>query len=180
MFTGALRVKLNQSASISPPVHRSTDMVYSRHLEGQNPILLIAIRRDDQKLRLCRALSRIWNAPDFHIKCDTGAAIAHLIERALKKQKLSLDIMIIDLEDCSSDAKVMLDTVHSISGLRHTPVITLVDDATADMRDRIYDAGADLVVAWEHLESRIGDIAGLAIDNWLNTDPLEDDELLTG
>lgn len=155
-------------------------MVYSRHLPEQNPLLLIAIEREDQTLRLCRALSRVWDTPDFHIKNDTGAAIAYLIERTLKKQKLRPDSMIIDLEDCSSDAKVMIDTVHSVSGLRHTPVITLVDDATADIRDKIYDAGADLVVAWEHLESRIGDIAGLAIDNWLNTEPLDDDKLLTG
>ena len=155
-------------------------MVYSRHLAGQNPSLLIAIKREDQILRLCRALSRVWDTPDFHIKCDTGAAIAYLIERALKKQELRPDIMINDLEDCSSDAKVMIDTAHSVSGLGHTPVITPVDDTTADVRDRIYDSGADLVVAWEHLESRIGDIAGHAIDNWLNTDPLEVDKLLTG
>ena len=64
--------------------------------------------------------------------------------------------------------------------MRNVPVIALIDTASADVRDMIYDAGADFVVAWENLENRIGDIAGLAVDNWLNTDPFEDEELQTG
>ena len=155
-------------------------MPFSRRPAGQNPLLITIIKRDGHKQRLCRAVSRIWDTPEFLIKEDVRSAIGHLIEHSLLGYKIHPDIMIIDLETCSLDAAAQFDTVRSISGLRNVPVIALVDMASADVRDMIYDAGADLVVAWENLESRIGDIAGLAVDNWLNTDPFEDEELQTG
>ena len=146
-------------------------MAYTGHLTGQNPLLFITIKREDQKQQLCQAISRIWESPEFLIKEDIRSVIAHLIEHCLQGQNIHPDILIIDLEICSLDAQALFETVRSITGLRHTPILALVDVACADLRDHMYDAGADLVIAWEHLETRTGDIAGLAVDNWLNTDP---------
>lgn len=155
-------------------------MAYARHLAEHNPLLFITIKRNGHTQRLCRAVSRIWESPEFLIKEDVRSALGHLIEHNLQGHKIRPDIMIIDLETCRLDAQALFHTVRSISGLRHVPVVALIDTASADARDATYDAGADLVVAWEKLESRIGDIAGLAVDNWLNTEPKDGEELQTG
>ncbi len=146
-------------------------MALTNHLMGQNPLLFITIKREDQKQQLCRAIWRIWDSPDFLIKSDVRSVIAHLAEHCLQGQKIHPDILIIDLEICNLDAQALFETVRPISGLRHTPLLAMVDVACLDLRDHIYDAGADLVLAWENLESRMDDVAGLAVDNWLNTDP---------
>ncbi len=155
-------------------------MAYARHLADQNPLLFVTIKRNDHTQRLCRAVSRIWDTPEFQIKEDVGSAIGHLIEQNLQGRKIHPYIMIVDLESCNLDAQALFDTLRSISVLRHVPVVALIDTASADMRDKIYDAGADLVIAWEKLESRTGDIAGLAVDTWLNTEPEQDEKLQTG
>lgn len=155
-------------------------MAYAIHLADQNPLLLVTIKRNDHTQRLCSAVSRIWDTPEFHIKEDVGSAIGHLIEQNLQGHMICPDLMIIDLESCNLDAQALFGTLRSVSGLRRVPVVALIDTASADMRDKIYDAGADLVVAWENLEYRIGDIAGLVVDNWLSTEPVKDEKLQTG
>jgi hypothetical protein len=146
-------------------------MAFSQHNAGQTPLLLITTSRDDHQQRLCGALSRIWETPDFHIQDDVRSVLGHVIGRHLQGHILHTDIGIIDLEKCKMDAPAIFSSIRSISELRYTPVLALVDTSSRDVRDSIYDAGADLVVDWENLEGRIGDIAGLVVDNWLNTDP---------
>lgn len=149
----------------------------TRHLEDQNPLVLVAIQREEHRQRLCRAVSRIWHTPDFLIREDVRSALGHLIGQCLKGHKIRPDIMIIDLEGCRLDTKALFCTIRSVPGLLYAPIIALMDSASTDVRDATYDAGADLVVAWENLESRIGDIAGLAVDSWLNTDPDEAEDV---
>ncbi len=146
-------------------------MAFSRHHASENPLLLVTIRRDDHLQRLCRAVSRIWVTPDFHIQDDVKSTLGHVIVHSLSGHKIRPDIIIIDLENCDVNVGAVFSTIRSVTSLRHTPVLSLVDTASTDVRDMIYDAGTDLVIAWENLDKRIGDIAGLAVDNWLSTEP---------
>ena len=82
-------------------------MALTKHLMGQNPLLFITIKREDQKQQLCRAISRIWDSPDFLIKSDVRSVIAHLAEHCLQGQKIHPDILIIDLEICNLDAQAL-------------------------------------------------------------------------
>ena len=152
-------------------------MVYKQTMPNSNPLLLVAIRREDYRPRLCRALERIWENPEFLIESSVRDAFDFLIEERLKSNRIKPDIFIIDLEDGGCDTGALLETARLAPGLRYAPFIALVDGEDAGLRrDRTYDAGADLVVPWPRLEARIGDIAGLVVDKWLSTEP-DDDEV---
>ncbi len=146
-------------------------MAISRHSADENPLLLISINRVSHQQRLYGAVSRIWDTPEIHIQEDIKSVLGLVIAHSLNGREIRPDIVILDLETYCAESRAIFTTIRSITALRHTPVLALVDTASADVRDMIYDAGADLVVAWENLEHRIGDIAGLAVDNWLNTTP---------
>lgn len=146
-------------------------MAHPRHRADENPQLLICLSRVTHRQQLCGAVSRIWDTPEIHIQDDIRSALNHVIAQSLSGQELRPDIMILDLENGGAASPAMFTTIRSIATLRHTPILALIDTTGEAERDKIYDAGADLVVAWKNLEHRIGDIAGLAIDNWLNTDP---------
>jgi hypothetical protein len=78
--------------------------------------------------------------------------------------------MLIDLEAGERNAYAIINTIRSIPGLQHTPLITLLDGENIELLSQTYDAGANLVIFWDKLEVRTGDIATLVVDNWLSTE----------
>lgn len=145
-----------------------------------NPLLFVTIDRATNKTQLCRALARIWNNPVFYIKPTVRDIVSHVIELSLRGESVRPDLFLIDMESGEKNVSAIIDTIRSISGLRHAPLITLLDGNDIELMHQTYDAGADLVIFWDKLESRTGDIAGLAIDNWLNTEEAEPDRTRTG
>ncbi len=136
---------------------------------NSDPLLLIAIRRDDQRLRLERILSRIWLRPRLLIESNIKGAIAFLDEQSSKGNPVKPDTFIIDLEDGKSNTAALLETARLTPGLRHAPIIALIDGESAAMGEGTCDTGADLVIPWSRLDARIGDIAALVVDSWLDT-----------
>ena len=149
-------------------------MAYKRTQPDSDPLLVITIRRNDKRLQLERALRRIWHQPKFLIEPGVKEVFTFLIENRLSGNPVRPDIFILDLEDGACNTVALLETARLAPGLRHAPFITLVDCDGAAMRDRTYDAGADLVVPWPRLDARLGDIAGIVVGSWLNTEPDED------
>jgi CheY-like chemotaxis protein len=135
-----------------------------------DPLLFVTISNQARKNQLCRALTRIWESPVFFIKATIRETVSHVIEKSLLGETPCPDIILIDLESGEKNANAIIDTIRSISGLRHSPLIALLDGENIELMNQTYDAGADLVVFWDKLESRTGDIAALAIDNWLSTE----------
>lgn len=155
-------------------------MAYKRTQPNSDPLLMITIRRNDQRLQLERALSRIWHQPELLFERSVLDAFSFLVENRLGGNPVKPDIFILDLEDGSCNLAALLETARMAPGLRHLPFIALVDCDSAAMRDRTYDAGADLVVPWPRLDTRIGDIAGLVVGSWLNTEPEEEESRPAG
>ncbi|HDL16956.1 MAG TPA: hypothetical protein ENH27_03850 [Rhizobiales bacterium] len=119
-------------------------------------------------------MSRIWHQPKLLIEPSVREAFTLLVENHLSGNPVRPDIFILDLEDGACNTAVLLETARLAPGLRDAPFIALVDCESAAMRNRTYDAGADLVVPWPRLDARIGDIAGLVVGSWLNTESAED------
>lgn len=155
-------------------------MIHTRMEQDANPLLFVTIGRAANKNQLCRALARIWNNPVFYIKPTVRDIVSHVIEKSLQGEPLWPDLFLIDMESGEKNASAIIDTIRSISWLRHAPLIALLDGKDIELMHQTYDAGADLVIFWDKLESRTGDIAGLAIDNWLNTEDEEPDQMRTG
>lgn len=150
-------------------------MPFGRQHADQNPVLLMTARSDDKRRALSRMVLRVWHAPEFWIGDDVRSALDYLVGRRLQGSAFNPDIMIVDLDGCSASAARLFETVRTLKPLRHAPLVALVDACSAAIRDATYDAGADLVIYWEKLDSRTGDIAGLVVGNWLNTEPFDDD-----
>ena len=144
-----------------------------------DPLLFVTIHDEVRKNQLCRALARIWENPVFFIKATIRETVSHVIEESLLGETPCPDLILIDLESGEKNANAIIDTIRSISGLRHTPLIALLDDENIEQLNQTYDAGADLVIFWDKLDSRTGDIAALAIDNWLTTEDKDPDDILT-
>ena len=162
------------------PQPEQMKMAQKRMVQDSHPLLFITINREPNKNLLCRALARIWEEPVFCIKPTVRETVSHVIEKSLQGVTLWPDLILIDMECGEKNAGAIIDTFHSISGLRHAPLIVLLDDENIKLMHQTYDAGADLVIFWDKLESRTGDIAALAIDNWLNTEDEELDQASTG
>jgi len=141
-----------------------------RRTEDSNPLLFVTIRCEANKTRLCRTLARIWEKPVFFIKPTIRETVCQVIENSLLGETLYPDLVLIDMESGERNASAIFDTIRSISALRYAPLIALLDGENIKLMHQTYDAGADLVVFWDKLESRTGDIAALAIDHWLNTE----------
>ena len=109
-------------------------MVCKRTKPNSNPLLLVAIRREDYRPRLCRALERIWENPEFLIESSVRDAFDFLIEERLKSNRIKPDIFIIDLEDGGCDTGALLETARLAPGLRYAPFIALVDGEDAGLR----------------------------------------------
>ena len=137
----------------------------------------MTIRSEANKTRLCRTLARIWEKLIFFIKPTVRETVSHVIEQSLLGETLCPDLVLIDMESGEKNASAIFGTIRSISGLHYAPLIALLDGENIKLMHQTYDAGADLVVFWEKLDSRTGNIAALAIDHWLNT---EDEEFATG
>lgn len=155
-------------------------MTQKRMAQDSNPLLFVTIGREANKNQLCRALARIWERPVFFIKPTVRETVSHVIEKSLQGVTLWPDLILIDMQSGERNARAIIDTLRSISGLRHAPLIALLDGENSELMHQTYDAGADLVIFWDKLESRTGDIAALAIDNWLNTEDEEFNQLGTG
>lgn len=153
-------------------------MTLKRMEQDSNPLLFVTISNQARKNQLCRALTRIWESPVFFIKATIRETVSHVIEESLLGETPCPDIILIDLESGEKNANAIIDTIRSISGLRHSPLIALLDDENIELLNQTYDAGADLVIFWDKLESRTGDIAALAIDNWLTTEDENPDNIL--
>ncbi len=153
-------------------------MTLKRMEQDSNPLLFVTISNQARKNQLCRALTRIWESPVFFIKATIRETVSHVIEESLLGETPCPDIILIDLESGEKNANAIIDTIRSISGLRHSPLIALLDDENIELLNQTYDAGADLVIFWDKLESRTGDIAALAIDNWLTTEDEDPDNIL--
>lgn len=138
----------------------------------------MTINNEARKNQLCRALARIWESPVFFIKTTIRETVSHVIEKSLFGETLYPDLILIDMESGEKNAYAIIDTIRSISGLRHSPLIALLDGENIELMNQTYDAGADLVVFWDKLESRTGDIAALAIDNWLSTEDEDPGDIL--
>lgn len=149
-------------------------MAFKRTQPDTDPLLAITIRRKEHRLQLERALRRIWHQPRLLIEPGVKEVFTFLMENRLSGNPVKPDTFILDLEDGARNTAALLETARLAPGLRHAPFIALVDCGSAAMRDHTYDAGADLVVPWPRLDARIGDIAGLVVDSWLNTEPEED------
>lgn len=145
-------------------------MTTVRRTQDSNPLLFMAIRCEANKNQLCRTLARIWEKPVFFIKPTVRETVSHVIEKSLLGETESPDLIFIDMESGEKNAGAIIDTIRSISGLRHAPLIALLEGENIKLIHQTYDAGADLVILWGKLESRTGDIAALAIDHWLNTE----------
>lgn len=141
-----------------------------RRTKDANPLLFMTIRCEASKTRLCRTLGRIWDKPVFFIKPTVRETVSHVIEKSLLGETECPDLVLIDMESGERNASAIFDTIRSISGLRYAPLIALLDGENIKLMHQTYDAGADLVIFWDKLESRTGDIAALAIDHWLNTE----------
>ncbi len=153
-------------------------MTLKRMEPDSDPPLFVTISNQARKNQLCRALTRIWESPVFFIKATIRETVSHVIEKSLLGETPCPDIILIDLESGEKNAYAIIDTIRSISGLRHSPLIALLDDENIELLNQTYDAGADLVIFWDKLESRTGDIAALAIDNWLTTEDEDPDNIL--
>lgn len=138
--------------------------------QDSNPLLFVTIKSEASKDQLCRAIARIWEKPVFFIKSTIRETVSHVIEKSLLGETPCPDLIFIDMESGEKNVYAIFDTIRSISGLRHSPLIALLDGENIELMNQTYDAGADLVVFWDKLESRTGDIAALAIDNWLSTE----------
>jgi len=148
-----------------------------RRMHDSNPQIFMTICCEASKTRLCRTLARIWEKPDFLIKPTIRETVSHVIEQSLLGETLCPDLVLIDMESGERDANAIFDTIRSITGLQKAPLIALLEGEDIKQLHQTYDAGADLVIFWDKLDSRTGDIAALAIDHWLNT---EDEEIASG
>jgi len=153
-------------------------MTLKKMEQDSNPLLFVTINNEARKNQLCRALARIWESPVFFIKTTIRGTVSHVIEKSLLGETLYPDLLLIDLEAGERNAYAIINTIRSIPGLQHAPLITLLDGENIELLSQTYDAGANLVIFWDKLEARTGDIAALAIDNWLSTEDEDPDDIL--
>lgn len=145
-------------------------MTHERLEQDPNPLLFVTINNEARSDLLCRTLARIWAKPVFLIRPTVRETVSYFIEKSLQGERLCPDLILIDMESGEKNAGSIIETIRSISGIRNTPLIAMMDGDSSELKNQTYDAGADLVIFWDNLESRIGDIATLVIDNWLSTE----------
>lgn len=140
---------------------------------GENPVFLACIRSPERREKFSRAIGRIWEAPDLHFNENPLSAIADVVKGLLAGTHIHPDSIIVEFAHPKVEARPIFDTLRSFTTLRDAPLIALTENTDTELENRLYGAGADLVIAWGDVEPRISDIAGFVIGKWMTLRPEE-------